>query len=144
MKLVEGKYYQFKVLKTVNLPDEGDFYMLRHKSGRRMLLPIEPYNKYCIGGNSTIECKVDKINCTGKVFLEPRHPVYTEGETYEFTVHKVDIKDINLNNTITVHDVFNNEIQVNWPTNNSQLPEIGTNIKLQVDRLKNGIPILNP
>jgi hypothetical protein len=141
--LVEGKYYHFKVLKTVNLPEEGDHYMLRHKSGRRLLLPAEPYNNYCIGVNSTIECKVDKINCTGKVFLEPRHPVYIEDKIYDFTVHQNSVKDINLNETITVHDVFNNEVQVNWPSNKSKLPEIGTNIKLRVDRLTNGVPILN-
>lgn len=142
MKLIEGKYYPFKVLKTVKLPDEGDFYMLRHQSGRRLLLPVEPYNNYCIGGNSTIECRVDKINCSGKVFLEPRHPVYIEGETYDFIVQRNSIKDAHLNKTITVLDVYNNEIPINWPIN-LQTPKIGTNIKLRVDRLRNGIPVLS-
>lgn len=141
LKLIEGKYYKFKVLKTVNLPDEGDFYMLRHQSGRRLLLPVEPYNNYCIGSNCTIECRVDKINCSGKVFLEPRHPVYIEGETYDFIVHQTSVKGVTLNDTVTVHDVFNNKIHINWPIS-SQTPKIGANIKLRVDRLKNGVPIL--
>jgi hypothetical protein len=106
-----------------------------------LLLPVEPYNNYCIGGNSTIECRIDKINCSGKVFLEPRHPVYIEGETYDFIVHRASIKDVTLNDTVTVHDIFNNAVHINWPIS-SQTPKIGANIKLRVDRLKNGIPIL--
>ncbi len=38
MKLTEGETYLFRVIKYANLPDEGDFFVLRHESGRRILL----------------------------------------------------------------------------------------------------------
>jgi hypothetical protein len=142
LKLIEGKYYQFKVLKTVNLPDEGDFYMLRHQSGRRLLLPVEPYKNYCIDEDDTIECKVDKINCTGKVFLEPKHPVYLEGKIYDFIVKSTSINDDELSQTISVHDVFFNEINIDWPKN-TQKPKVAESIKLCVEQVKKGIPILS-
>ncbi len=141
MKLIEGKYYFFRVLKIVEIPEEGDFYLLKHKSGRRLLLPVSIYKNYLINPDSTIECRVDKVNCTGKVFLEPKHPHYSEGKYYDFIVKKTDKNDCDLENPITIADVFNNEIRMEWPKA-IELPKVNTTVRLKVERVKKGIPVL--
>ncbi|HDP55191.1 MAG TPA: hypothetical protein ENN24_05885, partial [Bacteroidetes bacterium] len=141
MKLLEGKYYLFKVLKIVEIPEEGDFYLLKHKSGRRLLLPVSMYANYPIIPNSTIECRVDKVNCTGKVFLEPKHPHYSEGKFYDFIVKNTVKNDCDIENSITVTDVFNNEIRIEWPIA-KKLPKVNTTVRLKVERVKKGIPVL--
>jgi len=141
LKLLEGKYYWFKVLKIVEIPEEGDFYLLKHKSGRRLLLPVSIYKNYLINPDSTIECRVDKVNCTGKVFLEPKHPHYSEGKYYNFIVKYTDKNDCDLENSITVADVFNNEIRMEWPKA-LELPKVNSTVRLKVERVKKGIPVL--
>ena len=69
MKFIEGETYEFEVLKLVDLPEEGVFYLLRHQSGRRLMLPFKSYQYYGIEPGRRIECRVDKVNCTGKVYL---------------------------------------------------------------------------
>lgn len=143
MKLEEGESYDFQVLKRVNIADEGDFFMLRHKSGRRLLIPENYYSKYNIRVGSNIVCKVDKVSCTGKVYLEPQHPFYKEGEEYYFTnLDKVFHGEPDGNEeklSILVKDIFNNPIKVLCNCNgDKQLNEI----LLRVERIKKGIPEL--
>ncbi|MFP4557439.1 MAG: hypothetical protein ACLFNU_11265 [Bacteroidales bacterium] len=138
MKFTEGKTYKFTVIKQVFLPEEGDFFLIRHQSGRRLMLPVDTYKHYGIEPNKTIKCRVDKVNCTGKVFLEPKHPVYTEGETYSFKV--VDFIESGGVSQLIVKDCFENSIPVEWERsynkNNQQY------VDLVVDRIKKGIPQL--
>jgi hypothetical protein len=84
-KLEEFKDYEFKILKTVDTPD-GMFYVLEDPFGFRHLLTSEfyPPEKYSFEIGSLINCQVDKINCKGQIFLEPRHPKFEAGNTAEF------------------------------------------------------------
>lgn len=109
MKFVEGEEHSFQVINLAELPDEGTFFVLRHASTRRLLLPYETYKKYKIEIGTQLICRIDRVNCTGKVFLEPKHPIYIEGLTYNFPI-------ISHNNSfITVNDCFANEIRVEVP-----------------------------
>jgi hypothetical protein len=54
--------------------------------GYKILMPAHFYPHYGFEPGQTIECRVDKINCNGRMFLEPLHPHYTEGLVYEFDV----------------------------------------------------------
>lgn len=85
MKLKEGEKYKFNVEKIVEMPvTKEKYYLLKHSSANRLLLPCLNYEGYGIQTGSQIICKVDKINCSGKIFLEPMHPRYREGENYYF------------------------------------------------------------
>jgi hypothetical protein len=136
MKFIEGEEHDFQVIKLAELPDEGFFYVLRHSSTRRLLLPYETYKYYKIEIGTTIICRIDRVNCTGNVFLEPKHPIYVEGLTYDFPIVDHD------NSFITVSDCFANEIKVEIPeriTVKGNLSEIN----LKVLKVKKGKPILS-
>jgi hypothetical protein len=84
-KLTEGNYYPFKILKNMELGNDS-FFVLQDPLGYKILMPAHFYPHYGFKPGQTIECRVDKINCNGRMFLEPLHPRYTEGHIYEFDV----------------------------------------------------------
>ncbi len=86
-RLTEGKVYQFRILKTVSLGPDDDWYVLEDPKGYKILLPQMHYQDYGLATGNVINCRVDKVNCNGKVFLEPEHPHYQEGKEYDFLVH---------------------------------------------------------
>lgn len=110
------------------------------------MLPHKTYQNFNIELGKKIECKVDKVNCTGKVYLEPKHPYYVEGEVYSFEVvewEKTKIVGGSEQLLVVVNDCFNNRIKVLC----DKLEEYATNIKtidLKVIGLKKGLPELEP
>jgi hypothetical protein len=82
-KLVEGKTYIFQVDGTISLTGDKSFYKLIDPNGVNHLLDHTIYRNYGFGLDDKIKCRVDKINCTGRIFLEPEHPFYKLGENYE-------------------------------------------------------------
>lgn len=140
MKLIEGEVYPFQVLKKTLIPEEGEFFLLRHQSGRRLLIPEKPYTFYGIEPGTTVNCKVDKVSCTGKVYLEPLHPVYTEGKEYEFDcIGEQAVEGGQVGSILLVKDVFRNTISVLCACNNPYKKE---KIRLVVARVRKGIPEL--
>jgi hypothetical protein len=137
MKFKEGEEYNFNVLRIVEIPEEGTFYLLHHLSGRRLLLPYETYKKYSIEIGSYLECRIDKVNCTGKVFLEPKHPIYRDGYKYNFRIIKDNTFEVGF---IVVMDCLNNEIKVEIPKNVELVNK--QDVELTVARVKKGVPIL--
>lgn len=86
--LQEKQSYLFRVLRLLTLPDGSQNWLLTHHGGDRYLLPAALYTDYGIEAGQTLNCLVDKINCTGKIFLEPRHPHYSEGQSYRFILEE--------------------------------------------------------
>jgi hypothetical protein len=82
--LEEGFTYRFRVLRLITLPDDSQSWVLTHTGSDRYLLPAAYYSDYPIKESLDLFCRVDKINCTGRIFLEPEHPFYREGEIYPF------------------------------------------------------------
>lgn len=82
--LEEGKYYPFRVTGSVILPDGSDCFILTDVNGVKHLLYKEFYSNYKLTLNKEILCRIDKINCTGKIFIEPEHPYYKLGSSYTF------------------------------------------------------------
>lgn len=139
MKFEEGSWYSFTISGLTYIPDKGDFYVLTHESGRKMLLKSSFYTKYNFVLGQNIECRIDKVNCTGQVFLEPKHPIYSEGCLYSFPLIKVNKEEKSLFNA-TVRDVLDNEIDVFV----SQIKryKINESILLKVVQIKKGIAVL--
>ncbi len=136
MKFEIGSWYFFRIEKVSVIPEKGTHYVLYHESGRKMLLNAQYYVKYNFRIGQTIECRVDKVNCTGQVFIEPRHPVYNESSIYRFkklAIHKNADKTFNL----LVKDTFDNKIEVYF----SKKYEITDDnyVSLKVDRIKKGL-----
>lgn len=110
-KLEEGATYNFKYIKLVTLSDDQEYMILEDQYNIRHTVPYNYYKNYGLTIDTVVECKVDKINCTGRVFLEPKHPVYREGEVYTFIMNKVNTE--NGTNKAAIIDCFNNIIDVN-------------------------------
>lgn len=112
MKLEESKRYDFLVEKSVRV-GEFTYYLLKGPEDDKYLLREDYYRHYNIQINNKINCRVDKINCRGEVFLEPENPYYKEGEEYDFRVVG---RDIRVNESgevipvILVLDQLNNEL----------------------------------
>jgi hypothetical protein len=89
-KLREGKEYKFLVEKELTLPDNSHHFLLKGPDSKKYLIPISRYSHYGILTGKVIKCKVDRINCMGKVFLEPLNPWYSEGKSYSFDVDGIE------------------------------------------------------
>jgi hypothetical protein len=85
-ELKEGQEYEFEVIKLVEINPGENSFLLRGPGNRKFLLPAERYAKYGILTGRSVLCRVDKINCKGEVFLEPKNPWYQENSRYNFEV----------------------------------------------------------
>jgi hypothetical protein len=79
MELKEGNIFRFKVEKKITLPD-GEYFILLAEFNNKYLLPAKYYSEYNIQIGQEITCSIDRINCNGKVFLEPQNPIYSIGD----------------------------------------------------------------
>jgi len=85
-RLTEGETYGFRIKKMISLGHGEDYFMMIDPMGYKILMPATYYQRYGFEAGQSIECRVDKVNCNGRIFLEPRHPHYTEGKVYSFEV----------------------------------------------------------
>jgi hypothetical protein len=138
--LCEGEWFPFKVYNLIRLQDEAWYYVLQDINGLKHFMPAQYYAEYGFKVGDEITCKVDRINCTGRLFLEPKHPFYTEGNHYLFDL----LSDPNPveEKAIIVKEIFGNSIQVPLYGIN----KIHLNGKLKVScvvkNIKKGKPIL--
>ncbi|NSW46298.1 MAG: hypothetical protein HPY79_10845 [Bacteroidales bacterium] len=88
-QLKEGKAYIFFVEKILKLPDD-DYFVLVDEWNRKYLLTQKFYKNYNIEIGKKITCYVNKINCNGKIFLEPEHPIYKVGNIDIFIITKLE------------------------------------------------------
>lgn len=116
MDLKEGQVANYLVLAIKRIEDEGeDFFVLKHPEAGKFLLPYKPYNQYGIQIGSTIRCRIDKISCSGKIYLEPAHPYYREGDYYDFKIKSLSQVLLPTGETVDaviVEDCYANSIEV--------------------------------
>jgi len=110
INLTEGAWFPFRIHKLVQLQDEEWYYILEDMNGLRHFIYAENYKYYGFKPGDEISCKIDKINCTGRLFLEPRHPHYNAGEIYSFDLVKCSGEDTE--KTLTVREISGKEIEV--------------------------------
>lgn len=85
MELSEGSTYTFTIEKYISLPD-GSYFILFAEFNRKYLLPAAFYREFKLRIGQKIKCRIDKINCNGKIFLEPEHPLYKAGDSDLFVL----------------------------------------------------------
>ncbi len=83
-KLRVGEIMDFLLIKTVVLPDEGEYFVVQDIFEDRHLVPTMFYKDYNIKLGGYYKFHIDKINCKGQIFLEPIHPEYRVNESYDF------------------------------------------------------------
>lgn len=139
-RLTEGEYYTFTILKSISLGPDEEYYVMREPHGFKLLMPKTYYTRYGFVSGQQIVCRVDKVNCVGRIFLEPKHPYYVEGETYSFDVIGVEqFVDVNqgMVHHIVVRDVLDYEWHVSAP-NESMVNKQAVSIGCLVQRIKKG------
>ena len=141
--LIEHEWYPFRIHKEVEFPDDGEYFVLTDPYGYKHLLRKEFYLHYHFEIGSTIQCRIDKINCSGKIYLEPEHPLYTEGKSYDFEV--VERKNItNLfgekEEILVVKDLYGNLLNI--PTD--EINPDNNSISCIVDQIKKGTLYITP
>ncbi|MEI7595575.1 MAG: hypothetical protein WCK02_07500 [Bacteroidota bacterium] len=133
--LIEHEWYPFKVLKEIDFPDGESMFVLEDPNGYKHLLRQDYYKHYQIKPEQYINCRIDKINCSGRIFLEPEHPIYKEGESYSFNfiAKKIILNSLNKEEQIiVVSDIFNQEIilpDTNFQSYSDKIECIVENIK---------------
>lgn len=140
-KFTEGEIHRFKIVGYTEIPGTSEsFYILINPLGGKHLLKAIHYKHYDLHEGQTIHCKIDKINCSGKIYLEPENPIYKEGEIYSFEL----IKIINQVNSVgeeekaaIVKDKFGIELTCSLPID-FEAEQNETRIKCKVLRIKKG------
>ncbi len=85
-RLAEGETYTFRLLKTISLGEGDHHYVMEDPNAYKVLVPAAFYTHYGFRDGQELLCRVDRINCNGRIFLEPLHPFYREGAVYGFDV----------------------------------------------------------
>ena len=99
------------ILNKVKLPGDDEYFIIMDPFNQKHLLKTENYERYELNPGKTVLCRVDKINCKGKIFFEPKHPYYQEGETYIFRKKGGELFDILENKCVLVNNTMNNTDQ---------------------------------
>lgn len=76
-------YYDFKILKKNLAPDGHLYYILEDPFGHKHMMESECYADYNLVIGNSVSVVIDKINCKGQVFFEPKHPHFSSGEIFD-------------------------------------------------------------
>lgn len=125
--------------KHVEISESEKYWVAETSAGERFLIDSGQYLKYGFSVGQNIKVTVDKINCSGKIFIEPDHPVYSRGKVYSFPVSSV-LSRNGSEVSLVVKDVFDNEIPVLFHVEEKN--EIPESIELLVIGLRKALPVL--
>jgi hypothetical protein len=139
VKIKEGNVYPFLIKGMAQLPDGTEYFVLIDPNQVKHLLEKTHYLNYHFEIGQLISCRIDKINCSGKIYIEPLHPYYRLGKAYDFPLIRFEeSKNKRADRTAIFEDVFCNEIRLS----SNHLPEslqIGQLMKLKITRIKKGL-----
>ncbi|PKO97263.1 MAG: hypothetical protein CVU14_10810 [Bacteroidetes bacterium HGW-Bacteroidetes-9] len=136
-----GEVYPFNFIKLVMLADGEQYMIMEDIFEMRHMVMYCHFLKYNLTPGQKVNCRVDKVNCTGRVILEPEHPVYKIGSVAEFAVLRIESgKSPESLDKVIVSDIFGNEIH--FETKTSELNLSDNKIDCLIEGLKKGKPIL--
>ncbi len=138
-----GKYYKLEIIKTIEAVHGELWYVGKDCNGLRHLIPVSIYGKYGIEPGNVIYCRLDWINCQGRFFFEPRHPYYSEGETYSFELLGLqNCEEGSKTCYAMVRDIFGQELKT-LPFNCSGIVSgKAKSLTCKVVRIKKAVPYL--
>ncbi len=108
--LSEGEWFPFIIHNLVKLQDDEWYYVLQDVNGLKHFMYAKYYENYGFKPGDEISCKIDRINCTGRIYLEPKHPYYSVGEMYDFEL--LNVSDFNNEIVLIVKGFFENRIEI--------------------------------
>jgi len=93
VKYIEGQFYEFEFVKKVFIDTE--FLVFKDNFGERHVIPSLHYRHYMLTPGQMVKCLITRVDCSGKLSIEPEHPFYKIGGTYEFDFVKVQVTEDN-------------------------------------------------
>ena len=146
MELEVGNEFVFSVEKKITLPD-GEYFILLADFNQKYLLPTEFYFEFKLKIGDKIICRIDKLNCNGKVFLEPKHPVYNVGDKDVFTFQEIETRYTRKTKDkyLVRKAIGDKTIRAITPIENENIsPSQDEKWLCEIDKIKKGELILNP
>jgi hypothetical protein len=138
IRIKEGKTYPFRITGITELPDGTEQFVLSDPNRVKHLLEKKWYTLYNFEVGQLIICRIDKINCSGKIYIEPLHPYYKLGKEYDFAVKRIPESDKNDNRRLVVfEDIFGNETMLSLVLFSGEI-QPGKAVRLKVTRIRNG------
>lgn len=137
----EGQILKFLLKKHLEFSETEKYFVLEDQSGRKQLLNSKFYERYNFKIGQYINCRVDHINCSGKIFLEPEHPHYKEDDIYNFTIEKIEhTKNISGEDNLLINfiDVLGNTAFCIIEDDSSDNYTVGQSISCKLERIKKG------
>jgi hypothetical protein len=136
----EGKTYKFVVNGKVHLPpNEEEFLILLSHFGSKHLLQYLPYKDYGLKNGNEVNCRIDKISCSGKMYLEPEHISFKEGSVYSFKnlgFEEILNSDERAERFLRLEDLKGNAAFVNIGDHSPR--DFSDKVFCRVDRIKKG------
>jgi len=135
----EGQNIEFSIKKLIEFSEKEFFYVLEDANGQKQLLKSEFYGKYNLSIGQKINCKIDHINCAGKIFIEPEHPYYKEGEKYQFIINKLTLSKNRLKESvlqISFIDKIGNEASCKIENKTNNNLKVGDSLTCRVELIK--------
>ncbi len=143
--LEAGVEYDLEITKIIIIPDDQDYYVGKDENGLHHLIPARFYSSYDLKTGDTIRCRLDKINCQGRFYFEPEHPVYKKGIYYHFEIVGFLPDENDQNNgycTALVKDVFGKNLKTEKFNMNPDAPKNLSTLICYVDEIKKAKPVL--
>ncbi|MCX7697754.1 MAG: hypothetical protein N2Z72_08715 [Bacteroidales bacterium] len=123
--------------KIIDTGEQKYYVMEDIVSKKNYLLPFEYYHKYHFQAGQKISATIDKINCSGEIFIEPDHPYYETGKCYWFNL--ISMKKNEKSIELIVKDILENQLSLCF----TEIPTIHNNqVFLCVKGIRKGLPIL--
>lgn len=144
MELKVGEKYQCKIIRLIEVPFDGEFYIIEDPVKNKHLLKAEYFKDYHFKINEIRYFYVDKINCQGRIYFEPEHPVFKLNKKYLFKiVNHIDSElPDNKSKAFTVKHKSGYKCTVFKDKLVKKNIKIGDLIELKVIRIKKSHPIL--
>jgi hypothetical protein len=141
INIEEDKFYPFLILGIVEGVDGEEFFKLADPNGVKHLLNTQWYKDYNLKKGETVICHIDKINCNGRIFIEPEHPFYKLDNIYNFTISGFTKQ--NEGESAIVQDALGNEILIPKEDLSDEI-SVGEVVKYKVISIKKGKPFIIP
>jgi len=140
VRLKVGMWLEFIILSRITLQDQKEYFILQDPNGVRHFMEASLYEGYSLDAGKTVNCKVDHINCTGRIFLEPDHPHYVIGECYFFPIRSLTEKEGKI--MVVLEDCFKNTIELEIFREDFHQEKLVTGLNCYIRSIKKGVPDL--
>jgi hypothetical protein len=129
-----GKYTIIDEIETERFKST---YVLTDEPGNYHFLPMKPYKAYVYKIGMKLWAQIVKPSSKGFLYLEPRHPYYQIGASYDFKI--VETKQGTTKDCVFVEDIYGHEIELACKNKTTTLKNT---LKCKVTDIQKGRPLL--